>query len=88
MSDWCTGHQRLLRIVIRAAKRPQARTASLDLTQTDKDLNSKGDAAVTQALSLAFSVFVPAAMFPDVKPLIRLKPIPLEHSMLAAIFFN
>lgn len=54
----------------------------------DTDLNSKGDAAVTPALSQGVSMFVPPAMFPDVKPLIKLKPIPLEHSMLPAIFFN
>lgn len=57
-------------------------------TQMDMDLNSKGDAAVTQALSQGFSMFVPPAMFPDVKPLIKLKPIPLERSTLPAIFFN
>lgn len=56
--------------------------------QSDTNLNSKGDAAVTQALSQGFSMFVPQAMFPDVKPLIKLKPIPLEHSTLTAIFFN
>lgn len=57
-------------------------------TQVGTDLNSKGDAEVTRALSQGFSMFVPPAMFPDVKPLIKLKPIPLEHSMLPAIFFN
>lgn len=57
-------------------------------TQVGADLNSKGDAEVTRALSQGFSMFVPPAMFPDVKPLIKLKPIPLEHSMLPAIFFN
>lgn len=61
---------------------------SLAHAPTDTDLNSKGDAAVTRALSQGFSVFVPPAMFPDVKPLIKLKPIPLEHSTLPAIFFN
>ena len=57
-------------------------------TRADTDSNSKGDAAVTRALSQGFSVFVPPAMFPDVKPLIKLKPVPLEHSTLPAIFFN
>lgn len=52
----------------------------------DTSLNSKGDAAVTQALSQAFSMFVPPVMSPDVKPLIKLKLIPLEHSTLPAIF--
>lgn len=55
-------------------------------TQVGTDLNSKGDAEVTRALSQGFSMFVPPAMFPDVKPLIKRKPIPLEHSMLPAIF--
>lgn len=53
----------------------------------DTSLNSKGDAAVTQALSQGFSLFVRPAMSPDIKPLIKLKLIPLEHSMLPAIFF-
>lgn len=57
-------------------------------TQPDVDLNSKGDAAVTHALSQGCSVFAPPAMFPDVKLLIKLKPIPLEHSTLKAIIFN
>lgn len=51
-------------------------------------LNSKGDAAVTPALSPGFGVFAPPAMLPDAKLLIKLKPIPLEHSTLPAIFFN
>lgn len=48
--------------------------------------NRKGDAAVTPALSQDFSMFVPPAMFRDVKLLIKLKPIPLECNMLAATF--
>lgn len=53
----------------------------------DNDFNSKGDAAFKSVLfSPSFSLFVPPAMFPDVKPLIKCKPIPLERSMLPAIF--
>lgn len=80
--------------MIRAADRPprqwklSPRDASspLSLSSAHLDLNSKGDAAVTPALSHSISVFVPPARFPDVKLLIKLRPIPLQRSQLPAMF--
>lgn len=48
--------------------------------------SSKGDAAVTPALSQRFGLFAPPAMSPDVKLLIKPRPIPLEHSELPVMF--
>lgn len=80
--------------MIRAADRPprqwklSPRDASspFPLSSARSDLNSKGDAAVTPALSHSIRVFVPPARFPDVKLLIKLRPIPLERSQLPAMF--
>lgn len=80
--------------MIRAADRPprqwklSPRDASspFSLCSARSDLNSRGDAAVTPALSQSISVFVPPARFPDVKLLIKLRPIPLERSQLPATF--
>lgn len=85
---------RLRPVVIRAADRPPRQwklsprdaSPSFPLASAHRDLNSKGDAAVTPALSQGFSVFAPPAMFPDVKLLIKLRPIPLERGELPAMF--
>lgn len=85
---------RLHPVVIRAADRPPRQwklsprdaSPSFSLSSAHRDLNSKGDAAVAPALSQGFSVFVPPAMFPDVKLLIKLRPIPLERGELPAMF--
>lgn len=65
---------------------PQDAIPSFCLSSAHTNLNSKGDAAVTPALSQRFSVFAPPAMSPDVKLLIKPRPIPLEHSELLAMF--
>lgn len=80
--------------MIRAADRPPRQwklsprdtSPSFSLSSAHADLNSKGDAAVTPALSQCFGVFAnpptPPAMSPDVKLLIKPRPIPLEQSEL------
>lgn len=55
-------------------------------TPAHTDGNSKGDAAVTPALSQCFGGLAPPVMSPDVKLLIKPRPIPLEHSQLPAMF--
>lgn len=74
--------------MIRAADRPPCQwklsprdaSPSSCLSSAHTDLKSKGDAAVTPALSQRFGVFAPPAMSPDAKLLIKPRPIPLEHS--------
>lgn len=52
----------------------------------DADLNSKGDAAVTQALSQGFGMFVPPAMFPMLSRSLSSNPFPLNAARCQPYF--